>query len=204
MQYRNEKSKLIVKQMSLPQIEYSIINNESSQNEKLKEIAELENQILQQKGLFMQAANTLKSQIAEWKRKYLLIAPVDGVINFSTFIQENQQLKQEQVLAFINPNNSSFYVEANIPQNNFGKVKNGQQIWLKLLAYPYEEFGKVKGQIDFISSISTNSGYLAKISLPKGLTINYRRTIQYRTGLTAQVDIITNKPTITGEIFRQF
>lgn len=94
--------------MSLPQMQYSIINNESSQNEKLKEIAKLENQILQQKNLFTQAVNTLISQIEEWKKKYLIISPTDGVVNFSTFIQENQQLKQDQTLAFINPDNSSF------------------------------------------------------------------------------------------------
>ncbi len=46
MEYRNEKSKLIAKQLSLPQINASIVSNESQQNEKRKEIAELENQII--------------------------------------------------------------------------------------------------------------------------------------------------------------
>jgi len=193
MEYRNEKSQHIAKKLSLPQILYSVINNESAQNEKLKEIAELDNQILQQKEIFTQATNTLKSQIGEWKRKYMISAPIDGEINFSTFIQENQQLKQEQVLAFINPANSRYYIEAVIPQNNFGKVKNGQQAWVKFLAYPYEEFGRVKGRIDFISSISTDSGYLARLTLPEGLTTNYKKAIQYRTGLTVRIDIITNK-----------
>ncbi|WP_431214772.1 hypothetical protein ACQ86N_08440 [Puia sp. P3] len=121
MEYRNEKSQHIGKKMSLPQILISVINNESAQNEKLKEIAELDNQILQQKEIFTQATNTLKSQIGEWKRKYIISAPIDGEVNFSSFIQENQQLKQEQVLAFINPANSRYYIEAVISQNNFGK-----------------------------------------------------------------------------------
>jgi multidrug efflux pump subunit AcrA (membrane-fusion protein) len=204
MDYRNERSKLIAKKISLPQILYAIINNESNQNEKLKEIAELENQIQQQKELFIQSTNTLKSQIEEWKRKYLIIAPIDGEINFLTFIQENQQLKQEQVLAFINPDNSSFYIEALIPQNNFGKVKNGQRVWVKFLAYPSGEFGKVKGQIEFISSISSDSGYLARLTLPEGLTTNYKRIIQYRTGLTVQIDIITNKRRLLERFFNNF
>ena len=41
MEYRNEKSKLIARQMTLPQVNSSIISNESQQNEKLKEIAAL-------------------------------------------------------------------------------------------------------------------------------------------------------------------
>ena len=52
LEYRNEKSKLFNKQSTIPQINSSIINNESQQNEKQKEIIELENTIAQQKGIF--------------------------------------------------------------------------------------------------------------------------------------------------------
>lgn len=49
LDYRNEKSKFINKKLTLPQITSAIISNEAQQNEKLKEIAELENTIKQQK-----------------------------------------------------------------------------------------------------------------------------------------------------------
>ena len=61
--------------MTLPQISSSIISNESQQNEKQKEIAELENQIQQQKGLFVQALNTFKSQVEDWKKKIPVNCP---------------------------------------------------------------------------------------------------------------------------------
>ena len=90
LEYRNEKSKLINKQSTIPQINASIINNESQQNEKQKEIIELENTIAQQKGIFQQALNTFKSQVDDWKKKYLLIAPINGKVAFAAFVQENQ------------------------------------------------------------------------------------------------------------------
>jgi len=62
---------------------------------------------------------------------------------------------------------------------------------LKFAAYPDQEFGSVIGSIEFISHIPTDSGYMAKIALPKGLITNYNKSIQYRDGLTAQADIIT-------------
>ncbi len=191
LDYRNESSKLINKKLTLPQINSAIISNESQQNEKHKEIMELENTIAQQKSIFSQSLNTLKSQVEEWKKKYLLTAPVDGKIAFATFLQENQQLQANQIICFINPENSQYYAEIYIPQTNFGKVKTGQEVLLKFVAYPFPEYGSVKGTIDFISNISTDSGYLAKVILPYGLNTNYKKQIQFRDGLTAQGEIIT-------------
>lgn len=123
LEYRNEKSKLLMKQMSIPQINEAIIANETQQNEKRKEIMELENTIAQQATVFQQALNTFKSAIDEWKKKYLLTAPVSGKISFVGFLQENQQLKAGQTVCFINPGNSKYFAETFIPQENFGKVK---------------------------------------------------------------------------------
>ncbi len=189
--YRNENSKLINKKLSIPQISSSIISNEAQQNEKLKEIAELQNTIGQQKNIFAQSLNTFKSQIEEWKKKYLLIAPIDGKIAFATFLQENQQLKSEQVICFINPENTEYYAEIYIPQTNFGKVKTGQEVLLKFPSYPFQEYGSVNGKINFISNINTDSGYLAKVVLPNGLNTTYKKQVQFRDGLLAQGEIIT-------------
>jgi multidrug resistance efflux pump len=191
LEYRNETSKLINKKLTLPQINAAIINNESQQNEKQKEIMELENTIAQQKSIFAQALNTLKSQIDDWKKKYLLTAPIDGKIAFATFLQENQQLQANQIICYINPGNSQYYAEVYIPQTNFGKVKMGQEVLLKFPAYPSAEYGSIKGKIDFISNISTDSGYLAKVILPNGLNTSYKKQIQFREGLNAQGEIIT-------------
>lgn len=191
LDYRNETSKLINKKLTLPQISSAIISNEAQQNEKLKEIAELENVIVQQKSIFNQSLNTFKSQVDEWKQKYLLVAPVSGKIAFATFLQENQQLQANQILCFINPQNTQYYAEVYIPQTNFGKVQKGQDVLLKFPAYPFQEYGSVKGKIDFISNISTDSGYLAKVILPKGLNTSYNKQVQFRDVLLAQGEIIT-------------
>jgi biotin carboxyl carrier protein len=191
LEYRNEKSKLLMKQMSIPQINEAIIANETQQNEKRKEIMELDNTIAQQASVFQQAINTFKSEIDEWKKKYLLVSPVSGKISFVGFLQENQQLKAGQTVCFINPGNSKYFAETFIPQENFGKVKRGEKVLLKFSSYPSQEFGSVTGELDFISAVPTDSGYIAKIVLPNGLKTNYNKQVQYREGLTASADIIT-------------
>ena len=189
--YRNEQSKLIGKKLTLPQVNAALLSNEAQQNEKQKEISELDNTIAQQKSIFLQALLTFKSQVDEWKKKYMLIAPIDGKVAFAIFLQENQQLQINQTICFINPENSQYYAEVYIPQANFGKIKLGQDVLLKFPSYPFQEYGSVKGKIDFISNISTDSGYLAKVVLPKGLSTNYDKQVQYRDGLLAQGEIIT-------------
>ena len=203
LDYRNEKSKYIGKALTIPQISSAIINNESSQHEKQKEILQLENEIAQQKGIFTQALNTVKAQLDEWKNKYLLVAAIDGKIAFSGFIQENQQLKNSQTVCFINPENTQYFVQVNIPQHNFGKIKQGQKVLLKLPSYPFQEFGAITGKLDFISNIPTDSGYLAKVLLPNGLQTNYKRVVQYHEGLSAQAEIITADLKLSDRLLNQ-
>lgn len=201
MDYRIEKSKLIARQMTLPQINSSIISNESQQHEKTKEIAELENQIAQQKNIFIQALNTIKSQADDWKKNYILSSPIDGKVVFTSFLQENQEVKAGQSVCFIHPGNSTFYAEVLIPQYNFGKVNIGQEVLLKFPAYPAQEFGSVKGRIEFISAIPTDSGYLSKVLLPDGLQTNYKNQLIYRTGFSLQAEIITERKSLLARLF---
>lgn len=192
LDYRNEKSKFISKAMTIPQINAAIISNENNQHEKQKEILQLENEIAQQKWIFTQALNTIKVQLDDWKSKYLLTAPIDGKVAFAGFFQENQQVKSNQTVCFVNPQNSNYYAELSIPQNNFAKVKIGEKVLLKLPAYPFEEYGVLEGELKFISSIASDSGYSAKVIFKNGLITSYKKQVQYRDGLVAQGEIITN------------
>ncbi len=201
MDYRNEKSKLIGKKLSIPQINASLISNEAQQNEKMKEIAELDNEIAVQKTKFGQALNTFNSQLSEWKKQFVLTAPISGTIRFARFLQQNQYLQANTLVCFINPENLACYAETYIPQTNFGKIKTGQSVLLKLPAYPFEQYGAVKGRLDFISNITTDSGYLAKIILPNGLITSYGRHLQFREGLSARAEIITQDMRLLQRVY---
>jgi multidrug efflux pump subunit AcrA (membrane-fusion protein) len=190
-EFRNEESKLLGKQMTLPQINSSIISNEAQQNEKQKEMAELENTIAQQKVIFEQAIFTFTSQIADWKRKFVLSTPIAGKIAFASFLQVNQQIQASQIVCYVNPNNSNYYAQVVIPQGNFGKIAKGQKVLLKLPSYPYQEYGTVNATLDFINHIPTDSGYQARIILTNGLITTFKKPIQFREGLQAQAEIIT-------------
>lgn len=189
--YRSEESKLINKKLTLPQIRSSLIGNETQQIEKEKEMMELENTISQQNIVFQQALNTFKNQVDEWRKRYLLISPISGRVAFASFMQEHQQLVSNQIICHINPENSQYFAEITVPQFNFGKVAIGQQVLFRFQSYPFQEFGQVIGEIEFISHIPNENGYLAKVRFINGLTTSYGKQIQFRDGLLAEAEIVT-------------
>ena len=201
MDYRQEKSKLLAKKMTIPQINASIISNELQQHEKRKEIAELDNRIKEQGAIFHQALYTFKSRIAEWRDRHLLIAPESGLISFNIFWQENQQLLEGQSFCYVIPPHSGIYAEAVIPQYKFGKVKTGQEVRIELLAYPENEFGKLTGRLDFIAAVPNDSGYLARVSLPLHLQTSSNKLLTYRPGLFFKAGIITEKKNLLQRLF---
>lgn len=200
-EFRQQESKLLAKEQLLPQLEASLLANVNQQTEKRKELEQLEHDIAQQRLTFEQALHTLKSAVDEWKRKYLLLASTSGKVTFDSFIQENQQMRNGQLLCFIKPENSTYYAEMHIPQYNFGKVRTGMTVLLKFPSYPFQEYGSVRGKVDFISHIPTDSGYLARVVLPPNLMTNRGQTVQYRDGLQANAEIITEERRLLMRFF---
>jgi multidrug efflux pump subunit AcrA (membrane-fusion protein) len=201
LDYRSQKSKYLLKQLSLPQLHAAIISNEATQNEKRKEILELENRITQQRSIFRQALQTFTSHVEEWKKKYLLRAPVAGWITYASFLEENQYLSGNKLICFVTQKNTSFYAQTYIPQYNLGKIAIGQKVLLKFSSYSFQEYGSVQGRVEYISSVATDSGYLARIVLPHGLVTNHQQKLQFRNGLTAQCEIITHDMRLTERFY---
>ena len=188
---RTEKSKVINKQMAIPQLEASLLSSEAQKRDKLKELSQVDHDIAQAQLTFQQALQSLKSSVNDWKKKFILQAPVDGKVVFIIPLQENQFLQQGKLVGYINPDDSHFYVEINLPQSNFGKIDTGLQVQLRFDAYPYQEVGFVGGTLSYVSNIPSDSGFLANVRLDRGLVTNDGKSIPYKSGLKAQAIIIT-------------
>jgi multidrug resistance efflux pump len=200
-EYRIANSKHTNKQMAIPQLNSSILSNQNQQRDKLKEIEQLDHDVSQQKIIFEQVLQTLKSSVDEWIHKYTIQAPVDGTVFFTLPLQQNKFIEQGKLLGYINPPDSKFYVEIYLPQNNFGKVDAGMPVQLRFDAYPYQETGFVKGTLDFVSPIATDSGFLATIRLDNGLVTNMKNNIQYKNGLKAQALVVTKNMRLLERLY---
>lgn len=203
-EFRREESKVISRKLPYQQTATALINNSLAKKEKRKEILELDKQFEEAGEIFLQSINTFKSEIESWKLKYVIVSPISGMVYYPSIIQENQYLLVNQVLFYIAPPNTQYYGELLVPQQNFGKVALGQEVIIKFESFPFEEYGLVKGKISSIANISTvENVFRATVILPKGLKTNYGKDLPYRTGMTANAEIITLDERIIEKLFYQ-
>lgn len=188
---RDQKSRLLGKEVSIPQLESVLLENINQQIDKQKEVDDLNHSAAQQKAIFIQSLQTIKSLVDGWKMKFIISSPVSGKVVFINPIQVNQYLAGEKLLGYVNPPDSRYSALFTLPQANFGKIERGQVVLLRFDAYPFQEFGYVPAKLSYISAIPSDSGFLATAELPGGLVTNYHKTIQYKSGLRSQALIIT-------------
>jgi len=92
-----------------------------------------------------------------------------------------------------------------IVQDNLGKVKAGQKVIIRFNSYPSEEFGTVDGIVEYISQIpEKDNSYLVTVKLPNGLTTTYHKKLNFRNGMLANADIITEDKSLAAKILYQF
>ena len=204
VEMRQTQSRFISKKQAYDQARSNLENSGISQNGKQQELLEIEKTATEQVNSFGQSARTLKSDIEAWKQRYLLEASQAGKIAFQGNLQENQQLKTGQELLYVVPNQAQYFGEMLVGQYNFGKVKIGQEVIIKLSGYPFQEFGSVEGRVSQIAAVPKDTAYYLKVSLPKGLQTSNNRTLPFQNGLTANGQIITEDLRLIERIFYDF
>jgi multidrug resistance efflux pump len=199
VEYNREERNYLAKQLPLKQLEMSITNNTTSQTQKQKE---LDKQANDQKAKFVQALSTLRAAVGTWKTRFVLISPKAGYVFFASLWQEDQSIKNDEILFYVGSAQKSFFGEARIPQRNSGKVKEGQRVLVKFQSYPFEQFGVVEGEIQTIAAVpSSDSTFRAVISLPKGLQTSSHKTLPFKNGLNASAEIITEDLSVAERMF---
>ncbi len=198
---RNEKSRLYNKQLELPQLKGQLLSNENQQREKQKEIDQLEHDISQQVIIFQQALQAMKSATDDWMKKFVLQSPVDGKVTFFIPLQENQLLRKGKLLGYVYIPDTKYYAELNLPQSNFGKADTGLNVQLHFDAYPFEEYGSVNGKLNYISSLPSDSGFLATVRLDSGLYTTHKKVIQYKSRLNARAFVITKNTNLLMRLY---
>ncbi|SKB27468.1 HlyD family secretion protein [Parapedobacter luteus] len=122
-EFQQQQAALLAKQYPIQQTKSTLLTNESAYVSKTKELAEVDNQIAEEKSKFIHALNSLISDAEHWKSQYVLTARQSGKVAFVGIIQENQYINAGQEVFYINPGSTDFFGEVNIPQYNMGEDK---------------------------------------------------------------------------------
>lgn len=94
---------------------------------------------------------------AEAARQYHLDwirAPVDGYVQNVGVASLGTVVQPGQTLATVVPANAPLVVEADVASQNTGFIKAGQTVDIKIMAYPFQQYGKIPGRVTWVSPTS--------------------------------------------------
>lgn len=207
-----EKAKDLVteKEVKMTQIEADIYRNK-------QKIGDLNLQILAvQEGvssgnvskyqLLQSSMSNLLTRVEQWKQKYLLLAPTDGLISFYQLRTEQAYVQKGDKVMAILPfqDYENLLGEVRLPVAGSGKVGPGQRVLIKFDSYPYQEFGLVEGVVDNKALLPQDDKYYVLISLPNRLRTNFGKELPFRLQMAGKAEIITEDKRFLERILEKF
>jgi multidrug efflux pump subunit AcrA (membrane-fusion protein) len=202
-EFTQQENKYLASKYPLQQSETAILNNSGTYSAKEKELLELKHTISEEQSKFVQALNQCITESDNWIMQHVLIAPVEGKVSFAGIVQENQNVQANQEIFIINPGNTDFFGEIQIPQYNMGKIKKGASILVKMRSYPYEQYGMIRGELTYISDVAyRDSVFIAKVSFEHFENKDKDHKIILKSGMLADAEIITEESSLLKRFFR--
>jgi len=187
---------------SISQLKGTITNSKQEvKRSQIKKIQE-ENTLLK---ALVQSYHQLKLSLKNWEINYVLAPSIDGRVSFLSLWNENQTVRQGDLVFTIIPNeNKSFVGKIKAPIQNSGKIRVGQKVNINLANYPNTEFGILEGTIEKVSLVPDDEGnYLIDVNLPKRLITTYNKEIEFKQEMIGTVQIITEDLRLMERFFYQ-
>lgn len=132
-----------------------------------------------------------------------VVAPEDGVVHYTTFVQVGNLVETSMPLFEIVPENKRFYARIDVSQIDLSKLDTGMDVRLQIDAFPYRECGVVRGRLCYISNSISPEGCFAIVCLDKGLKTDFGKAITYKDGLTGVGLIVTKKNRLFQELYSE-
>ncbi|OCQ94995.1 secretion protein HlyD [Oscillatoriales cyanobacterium USR001] len=226
------KSKLAVNKtqvISDDSVESALIQLASSSPELAQQIgrdwrsfgvkrSEIQKQIIQGKKELGQVAVKLENTVVK--------APIDGTILKMELRSSGQNVQLGAAIAQIVPSDVPLVLKAKISAQDIAQVKIGQDVQMKISAFPYPDYGTLKGSVSAISpdaivsenannseayyeiTIQPERAYLVKEASGNGgffATQKAYTSRQYpiRSGMEGRADIIASQETVLTFVLRK-
>ncbi|MCK4661859.1 MAG: HlyD family efflux transporter periplasmic adaptor subunit [Bacteroidales bacterium] len=205
VEFENSESVLLQKQYAFEGSQSTLANTKIQIANYKQSILELELNFNDEQNRMQMAIsesyNNLKAQLSVWKQKYMLKAPIKGIITFNRYWSVNQNvIAGENVFTIIPLDSTKIIGKLDLPLAGSGKVKTGQIVNIKFISYPHMEYGMVKGIVSSISLVPNDQTYLVEVELPEGLLTNYGKQLKFSQEMFGNAEIITENLRLSQRI----
>lgn len=208
-EFETKKVSFLEKERALKNLDISLSQLSQSMNEARKNTKDSKiNHTLEHSRLYtnaLQAFIKLQEAIKTWELRYLLKANIDGTVSLLNIWSKDQYVKAGELIFSIVPANHQQYIaKIKAPIQNSGKIKKGQQVNIKLLNYPEEEYGMLMAEIESMSAIPNEEGYyLVNASLSESLVTSYDIEIPFKSEMNGTANIVTEDLRLLERFFYQ-
>ncbi len=148
------------------------------------------------------------SAIGEWKKAYLIIAPISGKVTLSKVWAEKQTINAgDEVLTIVptTEGSSKVYCQATMPIANSGKVKTGLFATIRLDNFPFQEFGVLEDTVQNIASVpqkgKESDNYLVRIAVNDSLQTTYHKYLPFQQEMVGSANITTESRRLIARFF---
>jgi hypothetical protein len=137
------------------------------------------------------------SNIAEWKKTYLIIAPIAGKATLSKIWTAKQTINAGEEVVTIVPTavGSKVFCQAIMPIANSGKVKIGQFTTIRFDNFPYQEYGILEGTVQNIALVpqkgKETDSYQVHIAVNDSLLTTYHKSLPFQQEMQGSANITT-------------
>ncbi len=146
----------------------------------------------------------LLEQLQLWEEKYLVRAPVDGVVQLTDLWEEQQQLKAGEVLMTILPAKESLVLaKMKCPAAEAVEVKPGNEVLIEMQGFPSITHGYIRGEVKNISEVQVDGLYTVDIILTNGLNTTLGKTLQFNRYAEGRGKIITGNKAFLAHLAKK-
>ena len=145
--FEENQTELLQAQRLLETIRESETNNQIAISQLKAQLIDLHLQQTQeqreQQNYIETSLQQLESQLAQWRQRYVLIAPISGTVTFTKYWSEAQYVQPGEEVVTVVPRSDSLYGQVLMPMAGSGKVAVGQTVYIRFDNYPSTEYGVV-------------------------------------------------------------
>ena len=172
-------------------------------------------QLLQQKGEIQKQLSSNREEIQQLQRDIaatVIRAPASGIIQELNLRNPSQVLTPGYAIAKIAPNESLLVIKALVRPGDIAKVKNNQQVEMRVSACPYTDYGTLKGKVRGISpdavkpegkDQNTAATYEVTVQPERVELSSGTRKCAIKSGMEGRADIISSQETVLKFILRK-
>lgn len=163
----DKKRERIEKEQELKNQEYLVDSTRTSIVQSEKKLAQIESdyrrQLYVDRDETQGALDKLTQEIAKQKHKQDLLelrAPRAAIVKDLATHSVGTVVQPGTVLVTLVPKDDTLQAEVWVSNEDIGFIRKGQNVKLKLAAFPFQKYGMVDGQVEFVAadSADTNTG----------------------------------------------